>query len=329
LDQPAAALEIWKFEIEKGEYSAEVTLTDLVSNLKARKVLNIDLGKFDYPMLISGIVFTLGEDTGDKIVKDKFTRNGHLVIPSVSRDFDSGRDLPGYYYEIYPTRNTPDILMITNNIYDANGKAIASEDTSRIVIERSGRALSISENLELNQLAPGKYELALDIWDSNFKNKLDSRSAKFAIDWSLKSLIEKDFETAVEQLRYFATPEERNALKKTDEQFRYQAIADFWKRHDPTPSTPQNELREEYYSRVRYANTNFSNFGRPGYLTDFGKVYITYGKPDEIERHPFDPNSKAYEIWYYYKHHIKFVFIDKNGYGYYELAYPFPEGIKM
>jgi len=71
-----------------------------------------------------------------------------------------------------------------------------------------------------------------------------------------------------------STPEEREQFKEN-----------FWLRRDPTPDTIENEFREEHYERIAYANERFAS-GKPGWKTDRGRIYILYGKPDEIEDHP-------------------------------------------
>ena len=58
-------------------------------------------------------------------------------------------------------------------------------------------------------------------------------------------------------------------------------MEDFWRRHDPTPDTAHNELREEFNRRVAYADLNFTESQR-GALSDRGKVYIRYGSPTEL-----------------------------------------------
>jgi len=89
-----------------------------------------------------------------------------------------------------------------------------------------------------------------------------------------------------EDVQYIITGEERAAWKrlKTDEE-REQFIEQFWLRRDPTPDTIDNEYKDEHYERIAYANEHFAS-GIPGWKSDRGRIYIMYGKPDEIESHP-------------------------------------------
>ena len=60
-----------------------------------------------------------------------------------------------------------------------------------------------------------------------------------------------------------------------------QFIEQFWLRRDPTPGTAENEMKEEHYRRIAFANDNFHR-GIPGWKTDRGMIYIKYGPPDAI-----------------------------------------------
>ncbi|HLL99411.1 MAG TPA: GWxTD domain-containing protein [Pyrinomonadaceae bacterium] len=137
---------------------------------------------------------------------------------------------------------------------------------------------------------------------------------------------------------YIITKDERKAFEKltTDEE-RENFIENFWRRRDPNPDTEENEYREEFYERIAYANEHFTS-GIPGYKTDRGRIYITFGKPDSIESHPtggaYDRPSYEgggstttypFEIWFY-RHldsvgeGIEIEFVDPTGTGEYRIA---------
>ena len=98
-------------------------------------------------------------------------------------------------------------------------------------------------------------------------------------DQFLKKWLEQD-------VVYIITEEEKAAFKRltTDEE-RYQFIEQFWLRRDPSADTVENEFRDEHYRRIAYANERFAS-GKPGWKTDRGRIYITWGPPDQIESHP-------------------------------------------
>jgi GWxTD domain-containing protein len=89
-----------------------------------------------------------------------------------------------------------------------------------------------------------------------------------------------------EDVGYIITDEERQALKRfTTDDEKQGFIESFWLRRDPTPDTAENEYKEEHYRRIAYANERYAS-GIPGWKTDRGRIYITFGPPAEIESHP-------------------------------------------
>jgi GWxTD domain-containing protein len=89
-----------------------------------------------------------------------------------------------------------------------------------------------------------------------------------------------------EDVAYIITDDERTAFRRlsTDDE-REQFIEQFWLRRDPTPDSAENEFKEEHYRRIAYANERYAS-GIPGWKADRGRIYITFGPPDEIESHP-------------------------------------------
>ena len=133
------------------------------------------------------------------------------------------------------------------------------------------------------------------------------------------------------------TADELNAWKKlrTNGE-REQFIGDFWHRRDPDPDTEENEYREAYYERVAYVNEHFAS-GTPGYKTDRGRIYLKYGKPDDVESHPAggsyerasyegggSTSTYPFERWFYRnipgRAGAEIEFVDPTGTGEYRLA---------
>jgi GWxTD domain-containing protein len=119
----------------------------------------------------------------------------------------------------------------------------------------------------------------------------------------------------LDDIRYIINDAEEQAfsrLKSNAE--REQFIESFWQRRDPKPETKENEFRREYYSRIAYANQNFAFGETAGGLTDRGRIFIKYGKPNDIQK------NEAGEVWIYKSlnglgDNVRFEFFDasKNG----------------
>jgi GWxTD domain-containing protein len=89
-----------------------------------------------------------------------------------------------------------------------------------------------------------------------------------------------------EDVRWIISDDERKAfMQLSNDEERDQFIEAFWQRRNPNPDSEDNEFKEDHYARIAYANDHFAA-GIPGWKTDRGRIYIMYGKPDEIESHP-------------------------------------------
>ncbi len=88
-----------------------------------------------------------------------------------------------------------------------------------------------------------------------------------------------------EDVAWIITENERKSFKQlSNDEERDQFIEAFWQRRNPNPDSEDNEFKEEHYRRIEYANEHFAA-GMPGWRTDRGRMWIMYGKPDEIESH--------------------------------------------
>jgi GWxTD domain-containing protein len=138
---------------------------------------------------------------------------------------------------------------------------------------------------------------------------------------STRELLADPFENWVnEDVAYIITNEERDAFRRlqTDDE-RKQFIEQFWLRRDPNPDTPENEMKDEHYRRINYANDHFSSrSGVLGWKADRGRIYITFGPPDEIDSHPGGSATKPpYEDWRYrfiqgVGNDVNIEFVDKD-----------------
>ncbi|MBT3479512.1 MAG: GWxTD domain-containing protein [Candidatus Marinimicrobia bacterium] len=134
-----------------------------------------------------------------------------------------------------------------------------------------------------------------------------------------------DIAQAVENMRYILHDDEWKKLSKAKNTDKEALFIEYWSGRDPTPETPDNEVMNEYFSRVYYSNVNFKSY-MPGWKTDMGMIYILFGPPDDLEIYN-DPLSRIYsQRWHYYRINKYFDFIDENGFGDYRLSTPFFRG---
>ncbi|MBP1766769.1 MAG: hypothetical protein H6P98_884 [Candidatus Aminicenantes bacterium] len=138
-----------------------------------------------------------------------------------------------------------------------------------------------------------------------------------------------------EDVGYIITAKEREVFQKleTDKE-RDIFVEAFWKHRDPTPGTPQNELKDEHYKRLKYANEYFSRgTPRPGWMTDQGRIYIILGPPRNIEDYDTINGVYPVKIWSYdgdpaygLPTGFNIIFFKKHGTGDYVLYSPVDDG---
>jgi GWxTD domain-containing protein len=272
---------------------------------------------------LSGVEFA--RSISDSLVNPKFEKNGKKVIPSVDRVFGDPDSRIHIYYEIYKNEIEKEKYVLEYQAQEvmSREKVLNIQDT----LEVEEKVQRVFKSWDMDKFPEGEYVFNLKLLSPDGK-VLDSKEEKYYIRKSILSLLKTDYLKAIEQLRYIASSEEMDKLKEAKEEERLQAWIDFWRSKDPTPETKENELEEEYYRRIVYANANFGIFKREGWTTDMGRIYIIYGHPDEVERHPFERETKPYQIWYYYQRNIQIIFVDQSGYGEYEIESIYERGFK-
>jgi GWxTD domain-containing protein len=138
--------------------------------------------------------------------------------------------------------------------------------------------------------------------------------------YNLEKKLSPDNAEFLSYVRYIITPEERKAFLEMPDSQKPQFIEEFWKKRDTDPDTPENEFRTEYDKRIQKANELFRGEGRPGWLTDRGRIYILFGPPmDRIVNPPsVSGRERCTEVWYYGQFPV--VFRDESCTGNYVLV---------
>ncbi len=163
-----------------------------------------------------------------------------------------------------------------------------------------------------HQLEEGKIEVLV---------KIDSTEKKFPLEvyWQNKPKVLNDAEYSIKLLSYIEDADVVRSLLQGDEEDYYNNLLEYWTEHFPT-KLKYNFAIEEYYSRADYAIKNLSSLkSKKGAESDRGKIYITYGKPNSIDRN-YNERNEIIEVWEYEKINRTFVFKDITGTGKYTLV---------
>jgi GWxTD domain-containing protein len=295
--------------VAPGKYRAQVTLREAAAGRENR--LEWDLVVPDYvrePLSLSTLWVT-----GD--------------VPEVV-DSVAATPPPGWIRQRdYGERALP--RGVTGEVYRADGGTDSSRIQWRIL---GGREETLQQGETALPPGPGaRFALRPDfgaLWLGEFTFEVRARAAGHEARRRFRfralgttGALETDAEQSLELIGLIAGSDELQELRRAPATERREAWERFWKRRDPTPGTPENEFRDEFFRRVRYANEHYSVLG-PGWRSDRGRIFIQYGPPDQVESYPFNIDGPAHEIWIYQRLGKRFVFVDADGFGRYELASP-------
>jgi len=244
------------------------------------------------------------------------------IKPSISdimliAQMTNNEDEINIFFEIYSDSSTEyniDYLVSNKDnkiLYESSGKQSVNEGITQIFYTITDSTL----------FSLGNYILTVRLKDSS-ENMLASTSKTFFSRWVGLPATVNNIDGAIEQLVYIANPSEMDYMENgKDEEEKSKRFLEFWKSKDPSPGNVENEVFQEYFGRVNFANEQFSHY-REGWATDRGMVFIILGPPNNIDRHPYDIDSKPYEIWQYYEINRNFTFLDETGFGDYRLITP-------
>ncbi|MGE5682811.1 MAG: GWxTD domain-containing protein [Bacillota bacterium] len=238
------------------------------------------------------------------------------MIPNISRNVSTNKEGLPVYYEIYS--DTASNVTAEYIIKDGKDKNIFSKSETNLLNKGTN---SINYTINVPELNMGDYSLFVDLKD-NSGNVITQTQKKFISRWVGVPSTITDLDKAVDEMVYIAKSDELDKIKDaSNKEEKLKLYLDFWKSKDPSPNSEENEVFEEYYRRVSYANEHFKNY-LEGWRSDMGMVFITLGPPNNVERYPYEIDSKPYEVWDYYDINKRFVFVDQTGFGDYRLINP-------
>jgi len=260
----------------------------------------IEIKEYDKNIQISDLIFIKSEIDSQ-------------IIPNISSTFSSKDSTLHFFYELYSSEKKT--LNLKYEIEDIDEDIIYNIETTQKVLQGVN---FIKYNLTGSSFSLGKYKIIVTAVDSDGD----------AITGSSKHFVSKiygfpasifDLDEAIKQMVHISGKTIRDDIIETENPAeKLQKFKDFWKSKDPSPNTIENEVLNEYYRRVAYANKHFKHYFE-GWKTDMGTIYIVLGPPNNVERHPFEYDSKPYEIWHYYNVNQQFYFVDETGFGDYRL----------
>lgn len=305
LDESAKFI-VKEYFLNPGKYNLEITLSDL--NTKIEKTIKsvidvIDFTQKDVSFSDIMLVSNIKEENGKKI-----------ITPLVDKNIDNLKVMY-LFFEIYNSKNEKTINNFSYKITDFKDNVVEQGNYNFAL---SPGINKIFEKVSTDNLVFGDYKIEIN-GNSNgekFAEKIFSNRMT-GIPGNMK-----DLDLMIDEMIYIATTEEIDKIRDAPtNELKEKRFFEFWKSKDPSPKSSKNELMNEYYRRIRIANERYSHY-IDGWKTDMGMVYIIYGNPNSIDRHPNNEGVKPYEIWEYFSINKRFIFVDESGFGDYKLGSP-------
>ena len=303
------------FTLPPGRYTLSIEITDSDTKKIARQKRIVSVRNYaNARFSLSDIMLV----TNLSVERDK-----KVIAPNISGNIGNLTESFYLFFEAYNRLHVDSTLIVLKLYNDRH--VVVRQDS--FVQQLSSEKTACFRKIKTEGLTAGQYIVSVEGYPHQMNANGSSieavafSSRPFVVRWKgLPSSI-VDLDLAIDEMQYMLDKDQIERMKKAEGAKKREVFMAYWKQRDPTPTTERNELMEEYYSRVEYANKHYGHYV-DGWKTDMGMVYIIFGQPSNIERHPFDIDSKPYEIWTYYDANREFIFIDQTGFGDFKLQNP-------
>ena len=335
-----------KFIIKKGNYTLRVRAEDLHSGRFGTVEMDLpieEMSSSELDMSDIELALQLSPNEG----KDIFTKNHFQVIPNPQRIYGIGAPILYFYTEVYnfQVNGQKNQYRCKYSILDGKGNEVRTVQEK--IKNKPGSSAVEAAGFNVVSLRSGSYFLRVDVEDldsgqhtsalkkffvyrpgdfqqpANQSQEITAKDRLSAPEYQVyDTMSEKELDDEFAGASYIASKQDKKVYKGLDLAGKRQFMKRFWLVRDSNPATLTNEFRKEYLARLRYVNEHFG-VGKPGWKSDRGRVFLIYGKPDEVERFPNSNETRAYEVWNYYKIQggVIFVFVDVRGFGDYQLVH--------
>jgi len=326
------------FNLPEGSYNINITVEDHQETVNKRKYSeSIDLiAYYRDSFSISDIEVAtriLNENVNEESI---FYKNTLEVYPNPSVIYSQNSPVLFYYSELYDlNKSLSDSLILEKHLYNSNNVKVYENAKILKNLKESQVEAGI---VNLRKYPTDSYTFVLTLKDTSRNISTSSKKKLFLVnqnvlaqkelgnlpsdymssEFGILTLAECD--DMFEKIKILALSNEKDNYELLDSlASKREFLYKFWQKRDNIPSTPVNEFKNIYFSRIQIANERYKTISSPGYRTDRGRIYSRLGEPDEIERHPNETNTKPYEIWFYNQIEggVYFVFGDYTGFNFF------------
>lgn len=309
--------------LPSGYYRVEVSAIDDVTKGTGQTTLMVTVPEYSPDKLaLSDIELAYeisdADDDSSTAFNQRLVKEGLLVVPNPTGVFHHGVDTVLHVYsELYGLTGlvpADDIFTVHYTVKDSNANVV--HDYGVTTYEIPGASAVLTEALDIRMLPPGTYNLLLEAArPGDGQQTLAARRFAVLRPSDLAATVNPDDVELMVNIAYYHLSEaEKIQVGKLTPEGKANLVRQFWRDQDDEPSDPQNPVYDEAVRRFQYANENFSGEAgrRDGWRTDRGRVYITYGRPDEQDEVVMSGRSFPYIKWTYHQLEGGAIFIFVN-----------------
>jgi len=313
------------FPVEPGEYDVEVNVEVIDTSLEYTKKKTIEiLGRESGKFRIADPVFF----SSTAAIHDERPSSGQVTVNPCAELDESG--FKPNNHAIYADFNIwPRIVCnlmapsetieneaytVSSRVRDRRGNDILYNRTYLMASGNGYQRLCMDINVD--DLPIGDYEISVAVELPRTDCKAVSKG-RFTVLLN-RGVLERYFGETMEILSLFAEKDDLDELANSTRENRVAAWNRFWREKDPNPSSQANEGLGEFLQRLEHVLRSYSSFS-PGWRTDRGKVYMRYGRPDDVVDRQGRAYGTNYQLWYYYSRGMLYIFEDMLGTGDYRL----------
>ena len=305
-----------RFALENGEYTLEVTLTDVNAPELTKRTFTekVIVNYNDIDLLLSDIQPITGMKKATEANK-AYAKNGYFFGNHPFNFYPQQYKLLKFYVELYNSDKMADAFYVRYFIkyqegekpLQINAKRLEAQDIHVLILQ-----------LDISEIPSGSFDLVIEARNRDHK-VLDSRSYNFQrsnpylnnkLGDYLTINYENSFVTVFDdrQLNYALRallPKMESidgeiiakVLEDEDLDLKRKYLYNYWVTQDP--QTPKVTFKE-YMTLVKMIDKKYRSALGLGFETDRGYAYLKYGEPNDIITQMSDPNAPPYEIWEYY-----------------------------
>jgi GWxTD domain-containing protein len=275
-----------------------------------------------------------------------FYKNTYEVTPMPTAVFGENQPVLFYYTELYnlSSESVSNNLRMDQLVFNSRQQLVVSKSKK---IERRADSRVEVGSVHAYKLPTDTYTLVCTLIDSAEGYGISSSKKFFVynpgvvyvdtfsqetssvLSTAFGVMSEEELDDLYSKAKYIALQSETDQYDLlTNLEGKREFTFNFWEARKNDPLVSENYSYLAYVERVKESNVKYGAMGKKGWKTDRGRIYITYGEPNDIERYPNEPQTRPYEKWNYndIEGGVFFIFGDITGFSDYQLIHSSKRG---